>query len=125
MDGIIRENCSTQYSGLGAMDEMNAVVDKLKNKVVKQIGGVNVVATRDYSKLTRLLSNGKEEKIDSSKNNAIYYELEGGGFVCVRPSGTEPKLKVYYSVKAENKDRAEELFNTVKNDFESNVLSKE
>lgn len=115
-------NCSTQYKGLNAMQEMNAVVDGLKTKKVDSVAGVKIVATRDYSSLTRTLADGTTESIDSSKNNAVYYELDNGGFICVRPSGTEPKLKVYYSVKAENEIKAQELFEKIKLDFESSVL---
>ncbi len=105
---------STVYSGLNAMTEMSAVVEKLRQSSITQIGGVDVVATRDYSTLVRTLADGTSEKIDCSKANAIYYELSGGGFVCVRPSGTEPKLKVYYSVSAKDKESAEKLFEQIK-----------
>ena len=46
--------------------------------------------------------------MDISKCNCVYYELEGGSFACVRPSGTEPKLKIYYSIKAKDKASADE-----------------
>ncbi len=105
---------STVYSGLNAMKEMSAVVEKLRQSSITEIGGVNVLATRDYSALVRTLANGMQEKIDCSKANAIYYELEGGGFVCVRPSGTEPKLKVYYSVSAKTQEDAKVKFEQIK-----------
>ena len=110
---------SIQYSGLNAMKEMNAVVDKMKTEKVESIGGINVLATRDYSADVKTLADGSKVAIGVPKNNAVYYELEGGSFVCLRPSGTEPKLKVYYSVKAENEQSAKALFDKVKTDFES------
>ena len=110
-------NVSVNYSGLNAMTEMNAVVDKMKTVNVSKIGGLKVLAVRDYSIGIRKLADGTEEKLDSSKTNAVYYELDGGSFICIRPSGTEPKLKVYYSVKAENKELAEQLFTKVKTAF--------
>ena len=90
----------------------------MKNLSVEKIGDMNVVATRDYSKAEIRLADGTVKILDSAKVNAVYYELEGGSFICIRPSGTEPKLKVYYSLKCENQSVAEEKFNSVKNAFE-------
>ncbi len=115
---VFDTNVSIKYGGLNAMQEMNAVVDKMKTVEVEEIAGVKVLATRDYSKAIKKVTGGSEEKIDSPKNNAVYYELEGGSFICIRPSGTEPKLKVYYSVKAENEKRALKKFNELKTAFE-------
>ena len=68
-------------------------------KKVEEIGGVKVKATRDYSISKRILSTGEEEPLDIAPTNTMYFELEDGSFVCTRPSGTEPKLKLYYSIK--------------------------
>ena len=96
---VLDKNVSVQYSGLNAMKEMNAVVDGLKSLKPADIAGVNVVAVRDYSAAKRtLLATGETETLDIPKCNCVYYELEGGSFVCVRPSGTEPKLKIYKSI---------------------------
>ncbi len=115
---VFDTNVSTAYSGLNAMKEMNAVVDKMKEIKIDSLGGVKVLATRDYSKAQKTLADGSVEKIESPPTNAVYYELESGGFVCVRPSGTEPKLKVYYSLKEKDMESATNLFEKVKSDFE-------
>ena len=106
---VLDKNVSTQYSGLNAMREMNAVVDGLKTLTVKEIGGIEVVALRDYSAAKRTVTaTGETENMDIPKCNCVYYELKGGSFVCVRPSGTEPKLKIYYSIKAKDEATANE-----------------
>lgn len=104
---VLDKNVSIQYSGLNAMKEMNAVVDALKTVRVKSFGSFNVVAVRDYSKDVRRTADGKEEPLNIPKCNCVYYELEGGSFVCVRPSGTEPKLKIYYSIRAKDEAAAD------------------
>ena len=106
------------YGGLNAMSDMSAVVEKIRETKISELGGVKVNAVRDYLSLKRTDSDGKTESIDCSSCNAVYFELAGGGFVCVRPSGTEPKLKVYYSLPAENKEKAETLLSAVKADFD-------
>ena len=101
-------NVSIQYKGLNAMKEMNAVVDALKVNPVSKFDIYEVASIRDYSKDIKTdLATGETTPIGSPKTNCVYYELKTGSFICVRPSGTEPKLKIYYSVKANNKDDAE------------------
>ena len=77
-----------------------------------------MVAVRDYSASVRRLADGTEEAMDIPQTNAVYYELENGSFICVRPSGTEPKLKIYYSVKAKDEEAAEKAIERMRGSFE-------
>lgn len=101
-------NISIPFKGLNAMKDMNAVVDSLKVNPVTKFDIYNVTTVRDYSKNVKTdIATGKTSEIGSPLTNCVYYELENGSFICVRPSGTEPKLKIYFSVKANNKTDAE------------------
>lgn len=115
---VLDKNVSVQYSGLNAMREMNAVVDGLKKMSVRKIGRFNVPAVRDYSADVRRTAEGAEEPLNIPRCNCVYYELEGGSFVCVRPSGTEPKLKIYYSMKAADEAEAEAALDQAQKDVE-------
>lgn len=104
---VLDKNVSISYSGLNAMKEMNGVVDALKTMPVQTLGEFTVNAFRDYSAGKRIdYVLGEMEAMDIPKCNCVYYEIEGGSFVCVRPSGTEPKLKIYYSLKAKDEASA-------------------
>lgn len=116
---VLDKNVSIKFDGLNAMKEMNALVDSLKTKPVEKFDIYNVVAVRDYSGPVRRLADGTEEPIDIPTTNAVYYELENGSFICVRPSGTEPKLKIYYSVRAKDAEAAEKAFERMKGAFEA------
>ena len=113
---VLDKNVSISYSGLNAMKEMNAVVDALKTVEVREFAGVNVIAIRDYSTAKRkVIGANTEECMDVSTCNCVYYELEGGSFICVRPSGTEPKLKIYYSLKAKDEQTANACLEKIQN----------
>ncbi len=116
---VLDRNVSIKYAGLNAMAEMNAVVDGCKSKKAEKFDIYNVVAVRDYSASVRRLADGTEETLDIPKTNAVYYELENGSFICVRPSGTEPKLKIYYSVRAKDEEAAEKAYERMKTAFEA------
>ena len=80
--------------GKDGLEKMGKLMDSLRNDPPAEIGGAKVVARRDYLKGERY-AGGAVEKLTLPKSNVLYFELEGEGWVCVRPSGTEPKIKLY------------------------------
>ena len=120
---VLDRNISVQYAGLNAMKEMNAVVDAIKTVKADRFGPFAVEAVRDYSADLRRTADGKEEKLGIPKCNCVYYELSGGSFICVRPSGTEPKLKIYFSIRAENEAAAEQALGAARKDVDALLAS--
>ncbi len=80
--------------GKDGLEKMQSVMKALRGNVPVEFGGVKVVAVRDYLKSERV-EGGKTTALTLPKSNVMYFELEGGAWLCVRPSGTEPKIKLY------------------------------
>ena len=107
---------SIKYSGLSAMSDMNEAVAKMREKKIDSIGIYTVCGTRDYLSGIRRTEEGESE-LEIKNVNCVYYELLSGGFICLRPSGTEPKLKIYYSIRAKDKEHAEKELAELKENF--------
>lgn len=91
---------SITLKGADGLLRILSIMDKLRNEMPKEFGGCKVIAIRDYNKGIRYdISNNKQEKIALPQSNVLYFELENNGWCCVRPSGTEPKIKFYFGVK--------------------------
>ena len=99
-------NTSITYKGLSGMSDMKKVMDTLRTKDIKEIGGEKVYAVSDYLKGKTISYDGVESEITLPKSDVVYLTLEDGQFICIRPSGTEPKLKIYVLVYADSKENA-------------------
>ena len=87
---------SYEFPGLSGMDKMAGIMEKLRNEPPAEIAGYKVVGITDYT---------KPEETGLPSSNVLIFALEGGATVVARPSGTEPKLKIYYTTLG--KDLAE------------------
>lgn len=98
------------FEGASGMQKMNDIMDKMRTDYPKSVAGFKVIGFADYeaSEKTDLLT-GAVEKITLPKSNVISLYLEGGNKAIIRPSGTEPKLKVYYTAVCPTMTEAEEL----------------
>ena len=94
---------STVLPGKDGVARMKEIMKGLRAEHPKEIGGLAVTAVRDYLKGVRV-ADGVETPTGLPASDVLYFELEGGNWVCVRPSGTEPKIKLY--VNTNNKDGA-------------------
>lgn len=91
-------NSSTEYKGLGGMEFMAGIMAKLRSLAIKDFAGYKIVYTADYLSGVIRYTDGRVDKTSLPATDAVYYGLEEGQFVCIRPSGTEPKLKIYVLV---------------------------
>lgn len=90
---------SIAFGGVDGMSEMRAVMDKLRSRPINNIAGMPVQKFMDLSVGVAKNIDGTEEKIDLPRTNVLKFMLSDDEWCCVRPSGTEPKLKIYVSVK--------------------------
>ena len=85
--------------GKDGLAKIQEVMTGLRENPPAEFGGVKVTALRDYLKSLRT-QGGRTEQLTLPKSNVLYFELEGGAWLCVRPSGTEPKIKLYVNAVA-------------------------
>ena len=89
---------SIVFEGVDGMDTMNGIMDSLRKQQIQSIGGLNVLNTEDYLSGIRMSADGKQSAISLPKTNAMMFLLEHNAWICIRPSGTEPKIKIYFAV---------------------------
>jgi len=88
--------------GKDGVAQIAAILSDFRNNPPKEIAGKRVLVIEDYQSSNRLLvESGEQEEITLPKSNVIKYKLENGSWICLRPSGTEPKIKFYFGVKEE------------------------
>ena len=94
--------------GIEGLEKIQTILETLRADAPKEIGGYKVLKVRDYKKDTITdLADGKVTPTGLPVSNVLYYELEDDAWVCVRPSGTEPKVKFYYGIKGTSLEEAD------------------
>lgn len=97
------------FEGASGMEKMKNIMDELRNNPPEKIAGLSVIETADYKLSVRKnILTGEETEITLPKSNVLAYKLPEGNSVIVRPSGTEPKIKVYITARAETSEKARE-----------------
>ncbi|MGM0125671.1 phosphoglucomutase [Enterococcus sp. AZ194] len=105
--GYYEERLETQvFPGKEGISNMKQQLDSLRRMTFSKIGAFELAYREDYLTSERLVVGQRTERITLPSSNVLKYIFTDGSWVCLRPSGTEPKFKVYYSVNADTKERA-------------------
>lgn len=117
-EGVI----SIVEEGIEGPAKIAAMINKLRTDCPKEIAGLSVDAVRDYSTGIITRKDGSCGETKQPKNNMLYLELENGaGWLAVRPSGTEPKLKLYFGLREDDKAAAEAKLAELMRDTEAKI----
>ena len=108
--GYYREGlCTVTLKGQEGAKKIQSMMEQIRTNVPDAVGGVKVLRFRDYREnVIRDCATGEETVTGLPKSNVLYFELENDAWCCIRPSGTEPKIKFYIGVKGTSGADAEE-----------------
>ena len=117
--GYYKEGISTiTLKGADGAEKIKELMDTIRNNPPKTLGGYKVTKVRDYKTgIIRDTKTGKETETGLPKSNVLYYDLEDNSWCCVRPSGTEPKVKFYMGVKGKSMKDSETKLGILKKDM--------
>ena len=106
--GYYREGqVSIVLKGADGADEIKNKMAKMRSNPPTELAGLNVLEVRDYQEHVIKKADGEVYETDLPTSNVLYYELSNNSWCCVRPSGTEPKIKFYMGVKGSTMQDAE------------------
>ena len=100
---------SITLAGIEGLAKIREILETLRNNTPSEVAGYKVLSARDYQKDTVVdMATGAVSSTGLPASNVLYYDLSDGAWLCVRPSGTEPKVKFYYGVKGTSLEDADE-----------------
>ena len=99
---------SITLKGVEGAEEIKKMMENMRNNPPKEIAGLKVKSFGDYNKQEIIDENGNKHATGLPKSNVLYFDLEKNAWVCVRPSGTEPKIKFYMGVCEKSMNEADE-----------------
>ncbi len=100
---------SVTLPGKDGLQRMQQIMASLRAQPPRELASLRVLAVRDYLTRERTDAQGGRTALDLPRSDVLYFELEGGAWVCIRPSGTEPKIKLYVNTNAAEMDGAQAL----------------
>ena len=109
---------SVTKKGVSGANAIKNLLEQVRTNRITEVAGIHVTSQEDYLHSTRMFTDGREtEEIFLPKSNVLKYFLADGSWVCVRPSGTEPKIKYYFGVLSGTEVESKEKLNSLKEDF--------
>ena len=99
---------SITLKGSEGAAQIKKMMENMRNNPVKEIAGLEVISFGDYDKQEIVDKNGNKTSTGLPKSNVLYFDLEKNAWVCVRPSGTEPKIKFYMGVCGDSMKNADD-----------------
>jgi len=115
---------SLTLKGKEGSDKISKIMEEIRNSSFTDIGGYNVEVMEDYLASVRVVqAEDRKEEIQLPQENMLKFILEKDSWVCLRPSGTEPKIKYYYGVCGNSKEESEQNLQVLKETMES-IINK-
>ena len=112
------DQVSIVMEGAEGAEKIKEMMTAMRNKDIEKIGKYKVLTFKDVERdYVKDMLTGKEGKTGLPKSNVLYYALEDNCWCCVRPSGTEPKIKLYFGVKGLSAENATEELEKLKDDM--------
>ncbi len=112
----VETQVSIVKEGASGAQEIKNMMTKMRNTEVNQVGDYKVLEFKDVElDIDKDMVTGEVKSTGLPKSNVLYYELEDNSFCCIRPSGTEPKIKLYMGVKGATSEEANEKVEKLKN----------
>lgn len=105
---FVETSKSFAYPGLDGMEKMAEIMNNFKKTDLTEIAGIKVVSKMDLNAGTIKYADGTIKDANLPKTNVIKYDLGNDEWLCIRPSGTEPKIKLYVSTQAESQEKSKE-----------------
>ncbi|MGF2712881.1 phospho-sugar mutase [Bacillus mycoides] len=117
--GFFREDLvSLTLKGKDGAEQIQKMMATFRGNPPKEVAGLTVVAVEDYKEsIITTLQDGNKEEIHLPKSNVLKYQLADGSWFCLRPSGTEPKIKFYFGVQDDSLQNSEQKLFTIKEDI--------